>query len=93
MLLLQDNISTQIQDLIANTAFKISTKDNSVVTTWYACNACNVLARSCGLKIASLPLENVKKKSRQTSPSTHLVSKEWDWLKKKKRKKPYVLFT
>ena len=61
MLLLQDDASIQIQDLVANMAFKIITKGNSVVTSWYACNACNVLAGSCGLKIALLPLANVKK--------------------------------
>lgn len=95
MLLLQDNFSIQIQDLVANMAFKIITNGNSVVTPWYACNACNILTGSCGLKTILLPLANVKKKSRQISPSIHLVSKG-DLLKQTNKQTPqtsYILFT
>lgn len=61
MLLLHKDISIQIQDLIANTALKIITKGNSIVTSWYAGNACHILTGSCGLTILLLLLADVKK--------------------------------
>lgn len=95
MLLLQDNFSIQIQDLVANMAFKIITKGNSVVTSWYACNACNILAGSCGLKTVLLPLANVKKTKIQADLSKHTLGfkrRRFAKTNKQNQKTPYILF-